>query len=110
VLHDCLPVASVAARRERASTFWVGDVWKALDVLLAYRPELRIRVVPTAPSGLVVVRGLSPGSTVLLDRMEEILAVYRDAEPWSPNEWPRRYPLVRNDEAGLALALGPIEK
>lgn len=29
VLHDCLPLNSVAQYRRRASWFWNGDVWKA---------------------------------------------------------------------------------
>lgn len=105
LLHDCLPVASVAARRERASTFWVGDTWKALECLLDYRPDLRIRVIPTGPSGLVVVRHLDPSSTVLVDRMDEIRARYRDrVYPHEPGAWPARYPMVSNDDEGLGQA------
>lgn len=106
VLHDCLPVSTVAARRQRASTFWVGDVWKVLEVLLDRRPDLQIRVVPTAPSGLVVVRGLDPASTILSRAMDEIVVRYGPIEyPHTPGEWPERYRVVTNDEAGLALAL-----
>jgi hypothetical protein len=107
VLHDCLPVSKVAALRERASTFWVGDVWKVLEVLLDYRPDLRVRVVPAAPSGLVVVRGLDPESTVISRAMDEILSRYAPLSyPHVPGEWPERYGVVTNDEAGLARALG----
>jgi tetratricopeptide (TPR) repeat protein len=106
LLHDCLPVTRVAARRDRASSFWVGDVWKVLEALLDHRPDLRITVVPTAPSGLVVVRGLDPGSTVLSAAMGAIVQSYRDREyPHAPGEWPERYCLVDNDDAGLARAL-----
>jgi hypothetical protein len=106
VLHDSLPPAAIAAERERSTTFWVGDVWKALDALLEYRPELRLSVVPTAPSGLLIVRGLNPASTVLADRMDEIVARYRDAPyPHEPGKWPARYRIVSNDAAGLKAAL-----
>jgi predicted O-methyltransferase YrrM len=106
LLHDCLPVADVAARRERASSFWSGDAWKALECLLEYRPDLRIRVIPTSPSGLVVVRHLDPRSTVLADRMEEILTRYRDRTyPHEPEAWPRLYPMVANDDEGLRQAV-----
>jgi tetratricopeptide (TPR) repeat protein len=107
VLHDCLPVAAVAAQRERASTFWVGDTWKALECLLEYRPDLRIRVVPTAPSGLVVVRDLDPNSTVLVANMNDILKRYRDvAYRHEPSTWSARYPMVGNDIQGLDDAAG----
>jgi predicted O-methyltransferase YrrM len=106
LLHDCLPVTGVAARRERESSFWVGDTWKALECLLEYRPDLHIRVIPTGPSGLVVVRHLDPGSTVLADRMEEILTRYRDcAYPNEPGAWPESYPMVANDDEGLRQAV-----
>jgi hypothetical protein len=106
LLHDCLPVTRVAARRERASVFWVGDVWKVLEVLLDHRPDLRIAVVPTPPSGLVVVRGLDPRSSVLGSLMDTIVRDYRDREYLHvPGEWPERYCVVQNDEAGLARAL-----
>jgi hypothetical protein len=107
VLHDCLPVTTVAARRDRLSTFWVGDVWKALECLLERRPDLSIHVVPTAPSGLVVVRRLDPSSHLLLDEAASIDERYRDATyPHEPGAWPERYRVVENNEAGLVRALG----
>jgi hypothetical protein len=106
VMHDCLPPAPIAAERERTTTFWVGDVWKSLDALLEYRPDLRLSIVPTAPSGLLIIRGLNPASTVLRDRMDEIVARYRDAPyPHEPGNWPPRYRIVSNDAAGLTAAL-----
>ncbi|HEX7670852.1 MAG TPA: hypothetical protein VF395_14755, partial [Polyangiaceae bacterium] len=93
-------------RRERASVFWVGDVWKVLEILLDHRPDLRITVVPTAPSGLVVVRGLDPHSSVLGSLMDGLVREYRDREYLHvPGEWPQRYRVVQNDEAGLARAV-----
>lgn len=107
VLHDCLPVSRTAARRERASTFWVGDVWKAFACLLDYRTDLVVHVVPTPPSGLVVVRNLDPASRVLEEKSAEIVERYRDVPyPHEPGDWPERYRMVGNDEAGLARALG----
>lgn len=107
VLHDCLPVSRVAAERNRVSTFWVGDVWKALECLLDYRPDLAIHVVPTAPSGLVIVRRLDSGSRLLTDQARSIDERYRDAAyPHEPGAWPDRYRIVENSEVGLARALG----
>jgi hypothetical protein len=106
-MHDCLPVARSAAARERVSTFWVGDVWKALECLLDYRSDLSIHVVPTAPSGLVVVRRLDPASTRLHEKADEIVERYRGSPyPHEPGAWPERYNVVENSEAGLARALG----
>ncbi|HVW29870.1 MAG TPA: class I SAM-dependent methyltransferase [Polyangiaceae bacterium] len=106
LLHDCLPVSPRAARRERDSSFWVGDVWKVLEILLDYRPGLRVFVVPTAPSGLVVVRGLDPESTTLFAKYEEIVARYRELPyPSSDGSWPARYHVVPNSDDGLKQAI-----
>jgi hypothetical protein len=106
LLHDCLPVSPIAASRERETSFWVGDVWKVLEALLDYRPELQIFVVPTAPSGLVVVRGLDPTSSVLSSKHDEIVSRYRELEyPTTDGSWPARYRVVQNSEEGLREAL-----
>ena len=52
-LHDCLPIFPLTASRERRTKFWVGDVWKIVGILREYRPELRVKIVATAPSGAV---------------------------------------------------------
>ena len=74
VFHDTLPPVAIAAERAPAGPFWCGDVWKILPCLERYRPDLRIVTLPTAPSGLSIVTGLNPGSTVLADRFDEAVA------------------------------------
>jgi hypothetical protein len=106
VLHDCLPVTRIAARVQRETHFWVGDTWKVLECLLDYRPDLDIALVPTAPSGLAVVRRLDPRSTVLVDAVQDILARYIGEYPHQPEAWSARYRLTSNDDAGLSRALG----
>jgi hypothetical protein len=73
LLHDCLPNdAAVAARRRTKG--WTGDVWKLVVCLRKYRPDLEITVVDVPESGLGIVRGLDPRSTVLDDRRDEVLS------------------------------------
>ena len=106
VLHDCLPVAEVAAARERQTTFWVGDAWKALDGLLKHRPDLHVSVVPCYPSGLVIIQHLDPRSETLPRRAaafyEEYLA---KAYPHAPSDWPHQYRMIENSEQGLSQLL-----
>jgi predicted O-methyltransferase YrrM len=107
VLHDCLPPAPIAAARERQTLFWVGDVWKVVDALIDHRPDLRITIVPTAPSGLAIVRGLDATSNILTELYDSIVAGARDVPyPYEPGAWPARHRVVTNDAAGLAAALG----
>ena len=106
VLHDCLPIFPLTASRERKTKFWVGDVWKVVSILREHRPELRVKIVATAPSGLCIVRGLDPTSRVLPDRLDDIVERYRDAAyPASALETPAGFELVPATDAGLREAL-----
>lgn len=106
VLHDCLPLEPLTASRERRSKFWVGDVWKVVSILREYRPELRVKIVATAPSGLCVVRGLDPTSRVLSERLDEIIERYRElAYPAAALQVPNGFELVPASDAGLKEAL-----
>lgn len=108
VLHDCVPIVARTAERVRSTKFWVGDSWKLVQALAAYRPELKLATILTPPSGLVVVRRLNPGSTVLDSHFDEIVARYRDLVfERAPGDFAPELNAVANDEAGLNLALKP---
>jgi hypothetical protein len=74
VMHDCLPIDRVTAARERTTDVWTGDVWKVVWALRRHRPDLHVVVCDVEPSGLAIVTGLDPTSTVLADRYHEIVA------------------------------------
>ncbi|MCX8134593.1 MAG: class I SAM-dependent methyltransferase [Roseococcus sp.] len=96
VLHDCIPVNPQSTFRQGkdrrrpvdtttrravpARGAWAGDVWKTVQVLRAYRPDLDIRFFDAIPTGLVVIRNLDPGNTVLKDRYEEAVSRFMDAD------------------------------
>lgn len=102
VLHDCLPVAEVAAARERRTSFWVGDCWKALECLLRERPELRISIVPCHPSGLVIIQRLDSDSRMSVERLAALHQQYLTLPcPDSFNGWPSHYPLESNHDPEL---------
>jgi hypothetical protein len=81
VFDDVLPRSSDEAARERHTDFWTGDVYKMAMVLRRYRPELTVLTVDTVPTGLLLVLGLDPASSVLTGKYDEILAEYRTADP-----------------------------
>ncbi|WP_095587267.1 class I SAM-dependent methyltransferase [Actibacterium ureilyticum] len=81
VMHDCVPRTKIMAERDWDKTVtrqWTGDVWKLLPILRRYRPDLKVTVLDCAPTGLVVVSGLSPDNTVLPDSYDQIIAEYTD--------------------------------
>ncbi len=76
LVHDCLPIDEVTAARERSTDFWTGDVWRLILLLREWRPDLEVAVVDSAPTGLGLIRGLDPTSTVLRDGYTEIVDQY----------------------------------
>jgi hypothetical protein len=102
-----VPLAAVAAERERRTRFWVGDTWKAVWALSRHRPDLRIRTILTPPSGLVVVRRLDPSSTTISDAFADIERELSSLPyPLSADRFPDELHVVSNDATGLSDALG----
>lgn len=78
-LHDCIPSDHAMTTRDLdnlPSGGWTGDVWKLLPILAAYRPDLSVKVLDCAPTGLVMVSNLDPADTTLAENYEAILADY----------------------------------
>lgn len=74
LVHDCIPLDAETSTRDQLTGFWSGDVWKLVLCLKKYRPDLAIGCVATAPTGLGVISRLDPGSTILQERYDEIVA------------------------------------
>jgi hypothetical protein len=73
VFDDQLPRNVDEAARDRHTGAWTGDVYKIIPVLQRYRPDLRLAVMDTRPTGVMVVLGLDPTNTVLADKYDEIM-------------------------------------
>jgi hypothetical protein len=101
LIHDCYPLDRESADRRPRSVNWSGDIWRLIVLLKKYRPDLRINVIGTPPTGLGVVQNLDPASRFLMenhDRLyEEFLALdysYLDSDTPQklnlfPNDWVR---------------------
>jgi hypothetical protein len=76
MIHDCIPVDEISASNPRASKFYTGDIWKTLLILVRSRPDLKISIVPTWPSGLVLVSGLNSKSEVLHEKFSTLVDQY----------------------------------
>jgi hypothetical protein len=95
LFHDCLPLTAATASRQRSTGFWTGDVWKIAPILKERRPDLTMFLVPTYPTGLLVVTGLDPRSQVLEEGLPGIVA------EWTTREW-------SDAPSGLSYAALPL--
>lgn len=73
LIHDVYPLDATSAARERASTFWTGDIWRLILALKKYRPDLTVNVIAARPTGLAMVQNLDPTSRVLENHRQEII-------------------------------------
>jgi hypothetical protein len=81
VLDDMLPRTRAEAGRTRCPGPWAGDVYKVASILRERRPDLTVIPVNTRPTGVVVVIGLDPESTVLLDSYPELRSELESPDP-----------------------------
>jgi len=101
LVHDAYPIDERTAARARETEFWSGDVWRLVLLLRRHRPDLVVRTVATRPTGLAVVRNLDPGSTLLRDRLDELVEEFLAVDFGTlagckaerlalvPNDWPQ---------------------
>lgn len=73
VFDDMLPRNVEEAARDRQTKFWAGDVFKVIDILHRYRPELVVLPVDTEPTGTLVVIGADPTNQVLGAAYDDII-------------------------------------
>jgi len=88
LLHDCVPIDEYVCRRDindhrlkqRSAhpDWWAGDVWKVVDILLKFRPDLTVVIFDATPTGLVAVTHLDPSSTFLKDRYFNLIEDYKN--------------------------------
>jgi hypothetical protein len=81
-LHDCLPPDAAWTKRESPGDggAWTGDVWKVPLILRKYRPDLKIYLFNSPPTGMVLVTNLDPHSDVLSKDYYEIIQEFRDLD------------------------------
>ncbi|MBA3288026.1 MAG: class I SAM-dependent methyltransferase [Acidimicrobiia bacterium] len=105
VLDDVMPRTADEASRAGGDGVQAGDVFKAVEIIRERRPDLTVIPVNTRRTGMLVVLGVDPTSTVLRDRYDEVVARLESDDPQSvPDHVLRRTGAV--DAA--ALAASPI--
>ena len=77
-MDDIFPDHQNQALRERCTRAWTGDVWKLKSILEKYRPDLFIQALDVYPTGLMMISGLNPKSSILTDNYDEIVSEFID--------------------------------
>lgn len=75
IFDDVLPRNQEEAARDMCPGDWTGDVWKVYGILRECRPELRMRLVDTSPTGTLIVTGFGvnrPAERWGLQRLQRI--------------------------------------
>jgi SAM-dependent methyltransferase len=76
VIDDIYPNHPHQACRQRRTRAWTGDLWKLHEVLRQRRPDLTLLPLDTHPTGLLMVFGLDPQSTVLSEAYDAMVTEY----------------------------------
>lgn len=110
VIDDMLPNLPEQASRERKTRVWTGDVWKMHECLRKYRPDLRLTLLDTSPTGLLLVTGLNPRNQTLWQRYNPIVREYAWTESAPPKEVLERQGVVPASGAQFESALSLLEE
>lgn len=74
MFHDTVPLDEVTQRRTPETHFSTGDVWKTVLCLKQHRPDLDLFTIATPPTGLTIVTGMNPSSTILAEIYDDTVA------------------------------------
>ncbi len=98
-VHDTIPLDRQTAARERTTQFYTGDVWKLLP-FLASHASADVVTIPTAPSGLTLIRGLDPCWCPDRDVIRSFIELPWEYYAAHAGEWLRTVPNRRPAVAG----------
>jgi len=80
VIDDILPSHTGQTTREWKPGAWTGDVWKVIPILKKYRPDLKIILLDSNPTGLMEVTNLDCENTILWDDYDAIVKEWMNTE------------------------------
>jgi SAM-dependent methyltransferase len=73
IIDAIFPNHAVQGQRERRTRAWAGDIWRLVEVLRRYRPDLFLMPLDVCPAGLLLVAGFDPANRVLWDAYNPIV-------------------------------------
>lgn len=73
IFDDVKPRNQKESQRKQTGGAWTGDVWKIYLCLKKYRPDLKLVLVDTKPTGTLVVTNLNKNNDILIKNYNSIL-------------------------------------
>ena len=84
VLDDIFPNHPAQAERLRRTRVWTGDVWKLVEIIRTYRPDLFLATIDATPTGLALIAGLDPNNRTLWNQYNPIVRRFSEVETPPP--------------------------
>ena len=78
IIDDIFPNNEIQSSRIRKSQVWTGDVWKIIPCLMHYRKDLRMTMLNTSPTGLLLISNLKPKNQILTNNYNPIIRKYKE--------------------------------
>lgn len=79
-IDDILPNHEQQAKRKRRTKAWTGDVWKIYFCLKEYRPDLKMLLIDSFPTGLLLITNLNPLNNTLIKLYNPIVKKYHNIQ------------------------------
>ncbi|MTI58512.1 MAG: methyltransferase domain-containing protein [Firmicutes bacterium] len=79
LIDDIFPNNPIQAGQKRQTKVWMGDVWKILYCLKKYRKDLDFLLLDTKPGGLLIIKGLDPKNTILVNKYNTIVNEFNNS-------------------------------
>jgi glycosyltransferase involved in cell wall biosynthesis len=74
VIDDVFPSHPAQAERDRRTRVWTGDIWRLVEILREYRPDLFLLPLDAAPAGLLLIAGLDSSNGMLHENYDTIVS------------------------------------
>lgn len=80
IFDDVRPRNKKEAERKQTGGDWTGDIWKIFGCLQKYRPDLKLSLIQTQPTGLLLVTNLDPKNRNLWNSYDKITEEFLDSK------------------------------
>lgn len=108
IVDDVLPNHPTQAQRDRQSKVWCGDVWRIIPILQKLRPELKLTLLDSHPTGMLIVSNLNSHDQTLWGRYNPTVRQLLTEQADPPDEILSRGNAIAPLRSNICKALGIV--